>query len=948
VLTDVLAPTLDVLFVTPSQGSCAVANQVVTCDLANLANGAVATVLIGTAPTVAGVVTNSAGAVSSGADFFPDNSTAVETTTLTDAAAIDLVVTMTDTPDPAILAQNLSYTVTVRNRGPLDATDVVLTDVLPPNSTLVSATPSQGSCLLSAGDVVCALGDVTNGGVATLLVVLRPALLGTITNRATVTASEFDINAGNDTASETTGVYVPTDVSVRQSDSVDPASVGSNLTYTVFVYNSGPGTATGVTLSNLLPQAAAFISAVPDQGSCALVSGEVVMCDLGDLPATATTRVLITVRPGVLGTFINTATAYASESDSNPGNNSSRETTTVYPGGNGIVITPSTNALELANAITASGSTGIRVKSTRLQAHADTNFFFGGFATSSGLYSVANPPFTYGLQGLGVVMSSGDVLDYQTGGGSFFSGSTSYGVRATTNQEALLDPITASGNRTFTHYDVTQLDIEFDLLPGFDTVLFNVVFGSDEYPEFVNSSFVDGFGIYLNGVNIAFTGGRPVNINHPDMRAISGTQLDGVLAPGGNPIMTFTKFIGDGATNNRLTFIVSDTSDSVLDTTVYVSSLQGILPPNADLALSLAGPAGGVTVGSNVTYRVTVTNLGPDIASETTVTNLLPANATFIAAVPSQGSCTFLGDQVICDLFNVDPGSAATVTITVVPTEEGFLTHVASVRATQIDFGDTNNAATNVALALEYGNFLSTAAIIVNDGAPATPYPAVIIVSNVSGVITQVAVTLKGLTHAFPADLDILLVGPSGQAAILMSDAGANFGVNNLTVTFDDRAAQALPRNGPVTNGVWRPANYSPADTFYEPAPAGATNAGASLGVFNGTDPNGLWQLFIVDDLGQDAGVVAGGWSLTLDIGPAGNAPAGPPPRLQIARSGAQAVLTWPQAAGSYELEAITDVGTTVPWGRVTNAVTVVGTNNSVTVDVAGSARFFRLKQTSP
>jgi hypothetical protein len=168
------------------------------------------------------------------------------------------------------------------------------------------------------------------------------------------------------------------------------------------------------------------------------------------------------------------------------------------------------------------------------------------------------------------------------------------GIPATAQQEALLDPITDRPDldppETYDHYDVTELIINFDMQPGFDHVAFNVVFGSEEYPEFVDSPYIDGFGMFLNGSNVAFVGGLPVNIRHPSMAALTGTELDGVLAPGNNPLLTFAGAVGPSG--NILRFIVADTSDGILDTTVYFSSLEGVpqvpLPPTIWFAATTA------------------------------------------------------------------------------------------------------------------------------------------------------------------------------------------------------------------------------------------------------------------------------------------------------------------------------------------------------------------------
>jgi Ca2+-binding RTX toxin-like protein len=175
-----------------------------------------------------------------------------------------------------------------------------------------------------------------------------------------------------------------------------------------------------------------------------------------------------------------------------------------------------------------------------------------GTAVSTGVYS-AGGLAPYGLFGDGIVLSTGDVADYGSGPNLTPDQSTAFSFNPDFSQDVLLDPITGGLND---HFDVTRLDISFDLLPGFDTLFFNTVFGSEEFPEFVPLGFFDGFGIYLNGSapsdNIAFVGGLPVSIAHPDFAAVPGTELDGVLAPGGNPLLTFQAFIGDGVTATPL------------------------------------------------------------------------------------------------------------------------------------------------------------------------------------------------------------------------------------------------------------------------------------------------------------------------------------------------------------------------------------------------------------
>lgn len=246
-----------------------------------------------------------------------------------------------------------------------------------------------------------------------------------------------------------------------------------------------------------------------------------------------------------------------------------------------ITVTNDTSATSLAVALQANGTGGIFITSSTLSGHTS------GAAASSGTFDATIGANAYGLAGKGIVISSGNAADYSTGPNTSSANTTSYGPAGTAAQEAILDPITGS----FTHFDVTEFTITFDVDASTSAVFFNVVFGSEEFDEFVGSSFIDGFGLLLNGTNIAFVGGSPVNINHPNMTFIAETELDGVLAPGGLALLTFSGAVTPGSTENTLKFIISDTSDRVLDTTAYISGLgnrdpvTGNVPEPASLAI---------------------------------------------------------------------------------------------------------------------------------------------------------------------------------------------------------------------------------------------------------------------------------------------------------------------------------------------------------------------------
>lgn len=142
----------------------------------------------------------------------------------------------------------------------------------------------------------------------------------------------------------------------------------------------------------------------------------------------------------------------------------------------------------------------------------------------------------------------------------------------------------------------------------------------------------------------------------------------------------------------------------------------------------------------------------------------------------------------------------------------------------------------------------------------ASPYPSNITVSGLAGVVAVVNVTLTGFSHTNPDDVDILLVGPTGVNAIIMSDVGGTTDAANLTITFDDNAAASIPDAGPLANGTFKPTNIGPGDPFPAPAPAPSTN---TLSAFNNTAPNGTWSLYVLDDNAVDGGSITS-WSLNI------------------------------------------------------------------------------------
>jgi subtilisin-like proprotein convertase family protein len=151
--------------------------------------------------------------------------------------------------------------------------------------------------------------------------------------------------------------------------------------------------------------------------------------------------------------------------------------------------------------------------------------------------------------------------------------------------------------------------------------------------------------------------------------------------------------------------------------------------------------------------------------------------------------------------------------------------------------------------------------VTIDDATVATPYPDPIVVAGELPVTRDVNVRLNDLHHEAPADIDLLLVGPSGQTVVLLSDAGPSTGPSDVDLTFDDQAPAPVP--DPLASGAYKPTDLDDGlpDLFPSPAPPGPF--GSQLADFRGANANGTWQLFAVDDEVLGTGLIDG-WSLSI------------------------------------------------------------------------------------
>ena len=234
-----------------------------------------------------------------------------------------------------------------------------------------------------------------------------------------------------------------------------------------------------------------------------------------------------------------------------------------------------------------------------------------------------------------------------------------------------------------------------------------------------------------------------------------------------------------------------------------------------------------------------VVSLMFSVNPELTSAQVLQILQSTVRPFPAGGSCTTSN----CGSGIVDAGAAVASVVGVPTPTPGIITPTSSA--------PTQTPSCNVAK------------ITMNDASIASPYPSTITISGMETSITDLNVQLFGFGHTWPEDADLLLVGPQGQNLLLLSDVGGgNPGVSNLNLILDDNAAQSLPAGSAFASGTYKPTNYEGAENL--PSPAPSSSGATTLAAFNGTDPNGTWSLYVVDDTAGDAGAINGGWCLNV------------------------------------------------------------------------------------
>lgn len=822
--------------------------------------------------------------------------------------AVDLAISAVANPADVRVGSNVVYNIVVTNRGPSTASGLVLTSTLP--ATMSVGTLPAG-CTNQGGVITCNLSNLNSGSFRSLQITAAPNQTGMITNQLSVAAVEQDFALSNNVTEVVVAALEfpaitgqPQSLTVTNGDlaSFEVTATGSALSYQ-WTFNGGDisGATSSVLIIDLARPANEGVYRVRIANALgSVISGPAQLTVLVP-PLIVTQPASVTVIAGSTANFTVSASGTApltyqwtfGGTDLPNETNTSLSIPSAGAANEGVYRVRVANAA--GEALSDPANLVVLVPATITQQPQSKTVFAGGNATlqvvASGSQPISYQWFINGTNrltfGTNATLMLSNIQVAQTGPYHVVvSNSVATAVSAAaqlTVREADFGDVDGPSYATLLVFNAAYhfltpgvrlgaaIDFEPDGQPTLnangddasslddeDGVAFVAPLLVGQVARVNVTASTNGFldaWIDFNGNGDWTDPGEQIFISRSLVAGTNALQFNipaGALAHGAMSRFRFSTagglFFGGGAADGE----VED----------YVAQIV----PAVELSVTLVDTPDPVLVESNLHLFVTISNAGPSTATGVVLREQLPISASFLSAMITQGSCANQGGVLVCELGEVMAGNSVTVDINLTPRGIGIAAHRADLFALEHDLNPTNNVAVQLTTVVTAaGPYSNPEYIALNDFGPAAIYPSTITVSGVTGTVHQVVVTLHNLSHVFPDDLDLLLVGPQGQKVIIMSDAGGQFDPAFTTFFIDDTSDLILPDDDLIIDEPYRPANYEGTnDTFAAPAPGGPY--ANRLAAFKGTDANGVWSLYIVDDFAQDSGELAGGWSLQFYV----------------------------------------------------------------------------------
>ncbi len=714
VVTDVIPATIsDIEVVATSDHAfgCSLASQSLTCTAAYVPAGGTSTVTLSGLldPTATGTLTNTARINTNTAD--PDLTNNVATTSDPITPDADMAVTKTLVGD-AVPGEQVTWQIQIMNNGPSAALDKRVVDVVPAGVTIVSATKDsgEGPCAVDGQTITCATDRHEVGHLVTATVVgeLDPSFRGALTNAATVSASTPDSVPGNNTSSTTADVTPSVDLALSKSQaSPNPAVPGQPATWTLVATNNGSSTATGVTLTDVIPAGVtgAALTTTAAGWSCTATT-----CADGTMApeASVTFTVTGTLAPDRTGDLINTATLTATETDADPSDNTATATTPSTPRAD-LTVSKSPAS---PNPAVPGQAVSWTVTVTNLGPSTATGLALADALPAQVSGATVSAPAGWTCTGTdtrrctAAALAPGASATF-TVTGTLAPTATGSLTNAATISAATADPVTTNNAATSTTPTAPSADLRLSkalaspapVTPG-ATVSWTLTLTNAGPSTAASPSITDTLPAGLTGVATTTpTAGWSCT-------AATGNLTCGAasLAPGATASITVSGTLDASATGTLTNTATATAATADPDTSQNTASATHELAPAADLAVAKRLTGDTPVAGGPIEWTARVTTAGPSTAVAPTFTDAVPDDVTDVTVTPSDPAwtCSLDGQLVTCTDPDLLPGATPidlVIAGTLSPTHVGEITNTGEISAATADpvtANNTNAVTTNV------------------------------------------------------------------------------------------------------------------------------------------------------------------------------------------------------------------------------------------------------------
>lgn len=797
----------------------------------------------------------------------------------------------------AALGQTVTFTVTVNNNGPRAATNVVVTDqvVTAPNTfTIDSIVPSSGSCTPTppaiAGSVLisCALGSMDADDTETIVVTGTVTGLGQIDNSASVAdtnatqgggLAQVDPNPSNNVSvASVNGTAVAVDLSITKVSSAAQAGPDQDVTFTITINNPSTSTVSGVVVTDQIDGPFTINSISAPNFTCPaapIASPSSIVCTpVGNALPAGTSVITMTGRTTGEGQVDNTVSIDSSvTSDPNRSNNTSVSSV--------IGVAREADLSVIKTVDNPLATVGDTVTFTVVVTNNDATFNAEGVRITdiaTGPMEVQSMNFSVGsgtcTPSLALPASAQPFLTFvciPTAGEIGPGGEVEIEMVAEVTGEGQIDN-TVSVDSTITHdgdhsnntavasvngaaladLRVTKTVVNGPIFNIGDTVDFEVTIENRGPNDATNVTLTD---MQLGGLSFdAPPAGCTVAGNN------MSCDVTPLLASGDSITVAYSSTANVAGLWSNIATVSSDVEDRILSNNTTSANVGvGVLANTADLEVTKTADIAELKQGGEIHYTVTVTNNGPDEATEVVLNDFIAGSFDSVSDIvvdPDVGACTELNGLITCTIDSVPstPGfNSFDLTYTVTTSEAGPISNLAVVGGAVADPIQENNSASYQVKVVEaladvsitkavdpnpsvQGESITYRLLVKNAG----PDEAVnvIAVDQISGKFSNVVAnssagscsvaSAQADTSTVTCELGNLASGGEVTITITVTGEGLLSILSNLASVYSETADPVLGNNAATADTIQLESNNPPSGPLLEGS--GNVTSGCSLG----------------------------------------------------------------------------------------------------------------------